>query len=178
VEERFVSRSFCVSLSFSFAARKRTPVHCPVAEPGVGRITSTSGMGNPKFGDEPVRVFNDRLLPGESTEAVLDRERTGTSSAVMESDSSVRRSSMICGLMAVAGLLGQNTDRPRFARDHVLPYQSSVPRLLTRGQFVSIYGWSLAPRRWCGEPHMQQEPYPAELCGVRVLVGGHPAGLM
>ncbi len=84
----------------------------------------------------------------------------------------------IYGLLAVAGLLGQNADRPRFAKDGVVLYGSGVRRLMTRGQFVTIYGLNLAPRNWCEEPHAQPNPYPLEVCGVRVLVGGHPAGLM
>ena len=90
----------------------------------------------------------------------------------------MRRSCAICVFLTVTGLLGQNADRPRFAKDHVIPYGSGAPRLLTRGQFVSIYGYNLAPRKWCEEPHAQSAPYPLELCGVRVLLSGHPAGLM
>lgn len=96
----------------------------------------------------------------------------------MESDTNVRRSYTFCALLGVTAVFGQYQDQPRFDRDHVLAYGSRVPRLLTRGQFVSIYGYNLAPRQWCGDAHQQREPYPSELCGVRVLVGGHPAGLM
>jgi hypothetical protein len=83
-----------------------------------------------------------------------------------------------CGLAAVTALAGQGIEKPRFAQDHVLPLHSYLPRLLTRGQFVSIYGWNLVPKQWCGEPHEQREPYPHELCGARVLIGDRPAGLM
>ncbi len=43
---------------------------------------------------------------------------------------------------------------------------------------VTIYGENLAPTPWCGYQFSQKKPYPREACGVRVLVGDSPAGLM
>ena len=97
---------------------------------------------------------------------------SGTLSAVKVSDITMLPSRLIFGFLAIAGLLGQDTARPRFTKDKVLPYRSYTQRLLTRGQFVSIYGSDLTPRQWCGSPHAQQTPFPLELCGVQVLVGG------
>ncbi len=80
--------------------------------------------------------------------------------------------------VVLAVCFGQNAEMPRFDREHVLANRSRRPSPLTRGQFVSIYGWNLGPKSWCGKERNQPEPYPLELCGVRVLFGDRPAGLM
>jgi TonB family protein len=43
---------------------------------------------------------------------------------------------------------------------------------------ITIYGENLAPTPWCGVSFSQKPPFPMEACGVRVLVGDSPAGLM
>jgi len=88
----------------------------------------------------------------------------------------------LVGLCAALTILpAQQPGRPRFDRYHLLPFRapySAKPRPFTRGQLASVYGYDLLPVPWCAEPHNQSAPYPLELCGVRVLMGGHPAGLM
>ena len=86
------------------------------------------------------------------------------------------RLGMLFAVLAMC--FGQNVETPRFDRDHILAHRSRRPSTLTRGQFVSIYGWNLSPKPWCGKERNQPEPYPPELCGVRVLLGDRPAGLM
>jgi len=84
----------------------------------------------------------------------------------------------LVGFAAISSLGAQGIERPRLTSDHILPVGSYVPRLLTRGQFVSIYGWNLLPKKWCEAPHEQREPYPKELCGVQVWIGDRRAGLL
>jgi hypothetical protein len=43
---------------------------------------------------------------------------------------------------------------------------------------VELYGQHLAPEPWCGQNNTPAAPYPLEVCGVRVMVGTSPAGLM
>ncbi len=50
--------------------------------------------------------------------------------------------------------------------------------LLAPGMFITVYGKNLGPEPWCNQPIPQNGPYPVEACGVRVLVGGVPAGLL
>jgi hypothetical protein len=48
-------------------------------------------------------------------------------------------------------------------------------KLLAAGVPLELYGEHLAPRESCGTA---KAPYPQEICGVRVLVGGIPAPLL
>lgn len=82
---------------------------------------------------------------------------------------------VLSGLLACAAL-GQEI--PRFDRDHLLPFGAPGPRAFTRGEYASVLGWNLLPSPWCEAPHQQPEPFPTEVCGVRVLIGRQPAGLM
>src|SRR4051794_19892800 len=90
----------------------------------------------------------------------------------------MKKSYLVCAFLAILPLLGQNTTRPRFTKDHVLPLHAMRMRLLTRGQIISIYGWDLAAKQWCDQPHVQQTSFPYGICGTRVLMDGHPARLM
>lgn len=81
-------------------------------------------------------------------------------------------------LLLQPSLPAQRPEKPRFDKYHVVPYGSYWPGILTTGEFASVLGWHLTPEAWCGVPHSQEPPYPLSVCGVQVLVGGHPAGLM
>src|SRR5690242_11670886 len=81
-------------------------------------------------------------------------------------------------LLFLPSLLAQRPEKPRFDKDHVVPYGSYGPGILTTGEFASVIGWHLVPEHWCDASHVQVPPYPLTLCGVQVLLGGHPAGLM
>ena len=70
-------------------------------------------------------------------------------------------------------------EKPSFDKYHVVPHGShSGPGFITKGQFALVLGSHLTPERWCGAQHEQQPPYPLAVCGVRVLIGAQPAGLM
>ncbi len=82
---------------------------------------------------------------------------------------------------------------PQFDASLVRRGNSAEPASLVPGLFASIYGAGLGPRSLCeGQPDpsaretatgplsaiIDPRVYPRELCGVRVLVDGHPAGLI
>lgn len=93
-------------------------------------------------------------------------------------------------LMGVAVAFGQG-NAPSVRPERVLPSNSARITPLAPGMLVSIYGEDLGPERGCqgqADPH-RLEPgagetlvshliYPTELCGVQVLVGDKPAGLL
>jgi len=81
-------------------------------------------------------------------------------------------------VLLVPSLCGQHQQKPSFDKYHVVPYGSRGPGTIAGGQYVSILGWHLTPDPWCNAPHQQDSRFPFEICGVRVLVGGRPAGLM
>jgi hypothetical protein len=84
---------------------------------------------------------------------------------------------------------------PTFRADRVLPSGGDRPVQLVPGMLVSIYGTDLGPREGCigqADPKKRETPnplrpdqafvetliYPKELCGVQVMVGEIPAGLL
>ncbi|MCE5307394.1 MAG: TonB family protein [Acidobacteriales bacterium] len=67
---------------------------------------------------------------------------------------------------------------PRFTLEGVVRFQANKSRLFAPGTIVTVYGENLAPATWCGVELSQKPPYPLEVCGVRVLVGESPAGLL
>lgn len=67
---------------------------------------------------------------------------------------------------------------PHFTVEGAIPFQSGKPRLLAPGMILTIYGDHLAPQENCPEAIPQNGPYPEEACGVKVLVGDRPAGLL
>ncbi len=83
-------------------------------------------------------------------------------------------------LAAVPSLFAQpaQTPAPVFTREGIVPLEGNRPKLLAPGAVVELYGRHLAPDPWCGENPTPPAPYPVEVCGVRVLVGTSPAGLM
>ena len=83
-------------------------------------------------------------------------------------------------LVAVVSLGSQTapTPVPVYTRESIRPSQGGDRKTLAPGMIVEIYGQHLAPEPWCGESRTPPDPYPAELCGVRVLVGSRTAGLM
>jgi hypothetical protein len=82
--------------------------------------------------------------------------------------------------LAAAVLLAQpaQTPAPVFTRDGIVPLQSNAAKFLAPGMTVELYGQHLAPEPWCGQNATPPAPYPLEVCGVQVLVGTSPAGLM
>jgi hypothetical protein len=83
-------------------------------------------------------------------------------------------------LVAVPCLFAQTapTPTPVFTRESIRPAHGGESKVLAPGMVVEIYGQRLAPEPWCGAPRTPPAPYPAEVCGVRVLVGAIPAPLM
>jgi len=70
------------------------------------------------------------------------------------------------------------TPTPVFTRENIVPLPGNRARTLSPGMVVELYGQHLAPETWCGANATPPAPYPVEVCGVRVLVGTSPAGLM
>jgi len=70
------------------------------------------------------------------------------------------------------------TPTPVYTREGVVPLQGNSAKLLAPGMVVELYGQHLAPEPWCGQPAMPPAPYPTDICGVRVMIGDAPAGLM
>jgi hypothetical protein len=81
-------------------------------------------------------------------------------------------------LAAVPSLFAQAAPAPVYTRESIRPGQGGDSKILAPGMVVEVYGQHLAPEPWCGASRTPPSPYPAELCGVRVLVGPSPAGLM
>jgi hypothetical protein len=98
-------------------------------------------------------------------------------------------------LILSVGLAEAQSGVPTFRADRVLPSGGDRPVQLVPGMLVSIYGTDLGPREGCigqADPRKREEPnplrpgqafvetliYPKELCGVQVMVGEMPAGLL
>ena len=77
-----------------------------------------------------------------------------------------------CGLFAQ-----QNPAVPEFTRESIRPADGKS-KLLAPGMVVELYGKDLAADPWCGQERMPKTPYPKEICGVRVLVGGAASELL
>lgn len=102
----------------------------------------------------------------------------------------------LTGLLALFGVLAEAA--PFFLRERVLPANSAIARPIAPGMLVSIYNRGLGPVEGCtgyADSRETEKPsprrlwqadhvhrlllkYPQELCGVRVLVNGSPAGLL
>ena len=67
---------------------------------------------------------------------------------------------------------------PLYTREGLVPLQGNRAKLLAPGMVLELYGQHLAPEPWCGQNAMPPAPYPSDVCGVRVMVGATPAGLM
>jgi hypothetical protein len=82
--------------------------------------------------------------------------------------------------LAAPALFAQpaQTPTPVFTRENMVPLQGNRAKLLAPGMVVELYGQHLAAEPWCGENATPPAPYPVEVCGVRVMVGASPAGLM
>ena len=70
------------------------------------------------------------------------------------------------------------TPTPVYTREGLVPLQGNRAKLLAPGMVLELYGQHLAPEPWCGQNAMPPAPYPSDVCGVRVMVGATPAGLM
>ena len=66
-----------------------------------------------------------------------------------------------------------------FTRESVLPVWGKRAQSLMPGQLIAIYGRGLAVPGGCTQPPPTNGvPYPTEMCGTQVTVGGIPAGLL
>src|SRR5437868_1324732 len=81
---------------------------------------------------------------------------------------------MVSGLVvcALALIAAPQEAGPAFTRAGV------AVRLLAPGMIIELYGQHFGPSPWCAAKIPQNGPYPTEACGVRVSVGGTPAGLL
>ena len=66
---------------------------------------------------------------------------------------------------------------PYFTSNSIRPLGNGT-RLLAPDMVLELYGQNLAPDPSCGNERFPKPPLPLEHCGVRVLVGSSPAGLM
>ena len=82
--------------------------------------------------------------------------------------------------LAVPALFAQpsQTPAPVYARDSMVPVNGNRAKLLAPGMVLELYGQHLAPEPWCGQKAMPPAPYPTDICGVKVMAGAKPAGLM
>jgi hypothetical protein len=86
------------------------------------------------------------------------------------------------GTIAVALLAAQlsSVGIPYFRKEWVSPGSADFLQALMPGSVVELYGRNLALLPLCGpdKPIPPHGPYPTEICGVRVLMAGKPAGLL
>jgi hypothetical protein len=93
------------------------------------------------------------------------------------------------------GFLRAQSGVPAFRADRVLPSGGDRSVQLVPGMLVSIYGTDLGPQQGCtgqADTHRRETPsplrpdqafvdtliYPKEICGVQVIFGETPAGLL
>lgn len=98
-------------------------------------------------------------------------------------------------LILSAGIARAQSGVPAFRADRVLPSNGDRPAQLVPGMLVSIYGTDLGPSRSClgqADKNKRETPsplwpnqslvetliYPQELCGVQVMLGEIPTGLL
>ena len=101
----------------------------------------------------------------------------------------------IAVLVLSAGIAQAQSGVPTFRADRVLPSGGDRPVQLVPGMLVSIYGTDLGPRAGCigqADTKKRETPsplrpdqafvetliYPTELCGVQVMFGETPSGLL
>ncbi len=84
----------------------------------------------------------------------------------------------LVAFLLLAGVVFGQPGVPRINRENITQRPDGRPVLLAPGMVISIYGEDLGPQLQCPTPIPQNGPYPIETCGVRVLVDGHPAGLL
>ena len=101
----------------------------------------------------------------------------------------------IAVLVLSAGIAQAQSGVPTFRADRVLPAGGDRPVQLAPGMLVSIYGTDLGPRAACigqADTKKRETPspvrpdqafvetliYPTELCGVQVMFGETPSGLL
>jgi hypothetical protein len=98
-------------------------------------------------------------------------------------------------LALCAAVAQAQSGAPAFRADRVLPSGASQPAQVVPGMLVSIYGTGLGPPEGCigqADTHQRETPsplrpdqalvetliYPKELCGVQVIFGEWPSGLL
>src|ERR1700675_4339955 len=98
-------------------------------------------------------------------------------------------------LILSVGFAEAQSGVPTFRADRVLPSGGDRPVQFVPGMLVSIYGTDLGPQQGCTgqeDTHRRETPsplrpdqalvetliYPKELCGVQVIFGETPAGLL
>lgn len=84
----------------------------------------------------------------------------------------------LIGLLLVAVTAFAQSGVPKIAREGLTEWPDGRPKLVSPGMILTFYGENLGPEPTCFTPIPQNGPYPAEACGVRVLVDGHAAGLL
>ena len=106
-----------------------------------------------------------------------------------------RRWCFVAACICLGPRSGAQVAAPSFLRERVLPSGGARPVPLAPGMLFSIYGDNLGPDTGCtgrADPHRTEMAsayrpnqfgvelyiYPKELCGVRVLVGDEPAGML
>jgi len=98
-------------------------------------------------------------------------------------------------VVLISGFLRAQSGVPAFRADRVLPSGGDRSVQLVPGMLVSIYGTDLGPQQGCtgqADTHRRERPsplrhdqafvetliYPKEICGVQVIFGETPAGLL
>ena len=102
---------------------------------------------------------------------------------------------MRIAVLVLSGIAQAQSGVPTFRADRVLPAGGARPVQLAPGMLVSIYGTDLGPRAGCmgqADTKKRETPsplrpdqafvetliYPTELCGVQVMFGETPSGLL
>ena len=98
-------------------------------------------------------------------------------------------------VVLITGFLRAQSGVPAFRADRILPSGGHGSVQLVPGMLVSIYGTDLGPQQGCtgrADTHRRETPsplrpdqafvntliYPKEICGVQVMFGETPAGLL
>jgi hypothetical protein len=98
-------------------------------------------------------------------------------------------------LILAAGIAQAQSGVPTFRADRIVPSNGGNPGWLVPGMYVTIYGSDLSPQPGCAakadprnletpnplrpkQPPVEMQIFPKEPCGVQVLIGDLPAGLL
>jgi hypothetical protein len=123
----------------------------------------------------------------------LCSSKNGTEPSVVVSNSDMHIRMAV--LILSAGIAQAQSGVPTFRVDRVQPSGGNRPVRLVPGMLVSIYGTDLGPREGCigqADTKKKETPsplrpdqafvetltYPKELCGVQVMFGEMPSGLL
>ena len=84
---------------------------------------------------------------------------------------------LLVALLASSAFAQPPQPIPYFTSNSIHPIGNGT-KLLAPRMVLELYGQHLAPRSSCEQKIFPKAPLPLEHCGVRVLVGSNPAGLM